>query len=80
MSDKPSKDPLHGITLEQILNKLVAYYGWKELGKIIKINSFNFEPSISSSLRFLRKTPWARKQVEELYILMHDLLDQNPKA
>ena len=64
-----SKDPLHGVTLEQIVKKLVAHYGWEELGKYVKINSFRFDPSITSSLRFLRKTPWARKQVEELYIM-----------
>lgn len=63
-----SKDPLHGITLEQILTKLVAHYGWEELGKYVRIRCFNFDPSIKSSLTFLRKTPWARKQVEELYI------------
>jgi len=63
------KDPLHGVTLEQVLKRLVAEYGWEKIGKIIRINCFRFEPSISSSLRFLRKTPWARKQVEELYII-----------
>lgn len=66
--NQKSKDPLHGITLEQILKELVEHYGWEELGFLIKINSFNFDPSINSSLRFLRKTPWARKKVEDLYI------------
>lgn len=69
MPDQSEKDPLHGVTLEQVVTKLVAHYGWEELGKIVKINCFNFDPSISSSLRFLRKTPWARKQVEELYVI-----------
>lgn len=64
----PSNDPLHGKTLEFILTELVAHFGWEELGKIIRINSFNSNPSIKSSLTFLRKTPWARKKVEELYI------------
>ena len=69
MVDQKKNDPLHGVTLEQIVTKLVAHYGWPELGKIIRINCFNFDPSVTSSLRFLRKTPWARKQVEELYII-----------
>ncbi|GEO07942.1 VF530 family DNA-binding protein [Segetibacter aerophilus] len=63
-----SKDPLHGKTLETILTELVNLYGWEELGKIIKINCFNSNPSIKSSLTFLRKTLWARKKVEELYV------------
>lgn len=64
---RPSKDPLHGITLEMILSQLVAAYGWAELGRRIRIRCFNFEPSITSSLRFLRRTPWARAEVEQLY-------------
>jgi uncharacterized protein (DUF2132 family) len=67
-----SKDPLHGKTLEAILTELEAHYGWKQLGSIININCFNSNPSIKSSLTFLRKTPWARKKVEELYIRMID--------
>ncbi|MBN1384383.1 MAG: VF530 family DNA-binding protein [Elusimicrobia bacterium] len=63
-----SKDPLHGITLEMILNMLVDRYGWDGLGRTIKINCFNHDPSIKSSLKFLRKTPWARKKVETLYL------------
>ena len=62
------KDPLHGVTLEALLTELVAAYGWKELGGRIDIRCFNFDPSIKSSLQFLRKTPWARKKVEELYL------------
>lgn len=64
----PSKDPLHGKTLEMILTELVHHFGWEELGNIININCFTSDPSINSSLKFLRKTPWARKKVEELYI------------
>ena len=64
----PSKDPLHGITLEMILNQLVQQYGWVELGKRIPIRCFTHEPSLKSSLKFLRRTPWARKKVEELYL------------
>ncbi len=63
-----SNDPLHGKTLEMILIHLVDHFGWKELGTLISINCFNSNPSIKSSLTFLRKTPWARKKVEELYI------------
>jgi uncharacterized protein (DUF2132 family) len=63
-----SKDPLHGKTLEMILNELVEHFGWEDLGSIINIRCFNYDPSIKSSLAFLRKTPWARKKVEELYI------------
>ena len=63
-----SNDPLHGKTLEMILNELVYHFGWEDLGSMIKINCFTSNPSISSSLRFLRKTPWARKKVEDLYI------------
>ncbi len=63
-----SADPLHGKTLEMILIYLIDHFGWKELGQLIKINCFNNNPGIKSSLNFLRKTPWARKKVEELYI------------
>ena len=65
-----SKDPLHGVTLEKVVTALVDHFGWDELGRIIDIRCFNFEPSVSSSLKFLRKTPWARKKVEELYLSM----------
>lgn len=68
-SDQPiSNDPLHGKTLEMILTHLVEMYGWEELGNRIRINCFRSNPSINSSLKFLRKTAWARKKVEELYI------------
>jgi uncharacterized protein (DUF2132 family) len=63
-----SKDPLHGITLEMILNMLVEKYGWRELAKRIPVQCFINEPSIKSSLKFLRRTPWVRKKVEELYL------------
>ena len=61
-------NPLHGITLEMILNQLVDQYGWEELGRRIRIKCFTDDPSIKSSLSFLRRTPWARKKVEELYL------------
>ena len=63
-----ANNPLHGKTLEAILKELVEKYGWPELGYRIRINCFLDDPSISSSLKFLRKTPWARKKVEDLYI------------
>ena len=68
MTAQHTNDPLHGITLETILNRLVDYYDWDELGQRIIINCFNDNPSVKSSLKFLRRTPWARKQVEELYL------------
>lgn len=67
MQEQPN-NKLHGITLETILNELVAKYGWPELGYRIRINCFLEDPSIKSSLKFLRKTPWARKKVEDLYL------------
>ena len=68
MSDQRNKDPLHGITLEKIITELVEKYGWEALGQQIKIKCFTNDPSISSSLKFLRRTPWARKKVETLYL------------
>ena len=68
MENKSSKDPLHGITLQKIVEQLVQYYGFDTLGELINIKCFNENPSIKSSLTFLRKTDWARKKVEELYI------------
>ena len=69
MTEKQPENHLHGITLERILTELVADYGWEEMGRLIDIRCFNNDPSIKSSLKFLRKTPWARKQVEELYLI-----------
>jgi uncharacterized protein (DUF2132 family) len=66
--ENKSSDPLHGITLKQILETLVAFYGFDTLGELIKIRCFQNDPSIKSSLTFLRKTPWARAEVESLYI------------
>lgn len=66
----PPKDPLHGITLQAILEALVAKYGWEQLARRININCFKKDPSIKSSLVFLRKTPWARTKVEDLYLQM----------
>jgi len=69
MVNSQSNDPLHGITLEMIVTQLVDQYGWAELGKRIPIRCFTDNPSIKSSLKFLRRTPWARKKVEDLYLM-----------
>lgn len=68
MTDQQSNDPLHGVTLEVLLTKLVEQFGWDELGERIPIKCFTNDPSIKSSLKFLRRTPWARKKVEDLYV------------
>ncbi|MBK9210693.1 MAG: DUF2132 domain-containing protein [Anaerolineales bacterium] len=68
MTNEQPNNALHGITLEMILNHLVEKYGWDELGRRIAIKCFTNDPSIKSSLKFLRKTPWARKKVEDLYL------------
>ena len=68
MNNQHPDDPLHGITLENILTELVEYYGWSKLGRMINIRCFNSDPSIKSSLQFLRRTPWARNKVEDLYV------------
>ena len=65
---KQANNPLHGITLEKMLSQLIEHYDWTKLGKIINIRCFTHEPSIKSSLKFLRKTPWARSKVEDLYL------------
>lgn len=68
MTTHSSKDPLHGVTLEALVTALVERYGWEELAQRIRINCFKSDPSIKSSLKFLRRTPWARQEVEALYI------------
>ena len=68
MNNEHPKNPLHGLTLEMILVYLVEKYGWEELGRRITIKCFTDDPSVKSSLKFLRRTPWARKKVEELYL------------
>lgn len=70
MSDDQPKNPLHGLTLEAIVTALVEYYGFEELGRQIDIRCFTHEPSVASSLKFLRKTPWARAKVESLYLFV----------
>ena len=72
-------NPLHGVTLEAIVTALAAHYGWEELGQRINIRCFTSEPSVPSSLKFLRKTPWAREKVESLYLFMlRDIRRQQP--
>ncbi|MHB1085117.1 MAG: VF530 family protein [Thiobacillus sp.] len=70
MNESQPNNPLHGITLETILSELVDFHGWEALGRQIDIRCFNHEPSIASSLKFLRRTPWARSRVESLYVEM----------
>jgi uncharacterized protein (DUF2132 family) len=64
------KNPLHGVTLERMLTELVDHFGWRSLGQRIRIRCFTSDPSIASSLKFLRKTPWARQEVESLYLFL----------
>lgn len=68
MMSEQKNNPLHGLTLETIVTRLVAHYGWDELGERINIRCFQSDPSVKSSLKFLRKTPWAREKVEQLYL------------
>ncbi len=68
MNETQANNPLHGIKLEQIVTELVEHYGWQELAIRININCFKSDPSVKSSLKFLRKTPWARDKVEELFL------------
>jgi uncharacterized protein (DUF2132 family) len=68
MPNEQPKNPLHGITLEMILTHLVEQHGWEKLGTLIPIQCFRNDPSLKSSLKFLRRTPWARKKVEDLYL------------
>lgn len=68
MQDQQPNNPLHGVTLEAMLHHLVRVYGWEEMGDTIPIRCFTHDPSIQSSLKFLRKTPWARKKVEDMYL------------
>lgn len=72
MSEQQINNPMHGVTLEQIVNSLVEHYGWDQLGILIDIRCFNNDPSVKSSLKFLRRTPWARKKVERLYIAIQN--------
>jgi len=79
MHDQPN-NPMHGVKLEQIIKELVEHFGWAELGIHVKIRCFNADPSVKSSLKFLRKTPWARTKVEALYLDMLEEKKGNNKA
>ena len=68
MSSTQPNNPLHGLTLEAIVSRLVEHYGWEQLAGLVKINCFKVDPSVKSSLKFLRKTQWARTEVEALYV------------
>lgn len=70
MTQAQPNNPLHGVTLATVVEQLVEHYGWEELGRQIDIRCFNVDPSIASSLKFLRRTPWARERVESLYVYM----------
>lgn len=73
MTSRPQpNNPLHGITLEMMVSELAAHFGWQELGRRIPIRCFTHDPSLSSSLKFLRRTPWAKQKVEDLYLVMRD--------
>ena len=76
MSNEQVNNPLHGITLKKMVEDLLEYFGWDELGYIINIDCFNSDPSIKSSLKFLRRTDWARKKVEKLYIKSLDKMNE----
>ncbi len=82
MTDAPAqpKNPLHGMTLEKIVTELADYYGWEGLGDRINIRCFTHDPSVGSSLKFLRKTPWAREKVESLYLFMCAISDAQNKG
>ena len=69
MTELKTTDPFHGMTLEKILTLLVKHYGWERMGRAIDIRCFTNNPDMQSSLKFLRRTPWARKKVEELYLV-----------
>lgn len=70
MTESQPRNPLHGVTLERMLNEMVEHFGWKLMGERIRVRCFTDDPSVSSSLKFLRKTPWAREKVEEMYLFM----------
>jgi len=76
MTKHQNNNPLHGITLQQIVDSLVEHYGWDELAKRINIMCFKKDPSVKSSLKFLRKTPWAREKVESLYVFTNKNKDK----
>ena len=77
INDEHKNNPMHGIKLQQILEELEKRYGWELLAQLININCFQYDPSIKSCLKFLRKTPWARAKIEELYLQMLSKKDKD---
>jgi uncharacterized protein (DUF2132 family) len=80
MTERRPIDPLHSVTLEMILTQLVEHFGWEEMGRIVRIKCFTNDPSIKSSLQFLRRTPWARSKVEALYLRYRGETTRKPKG
>ena len=80
MTQEHPNNPLHGVTLAMMVEQLVDYLGWDELGRIIPVRCFTFDPTVKSSLTFLRKTPWARAKVEALYLDVQDEIRSNNQA
>jgi uncharacterized protein (DUF2132 family) len=80
MNTTQPRNPLHGVTLERIVTELAAHYGWASLGERINIRCFQVDASVASSLKFLRRTPWARQQVESLYLFMLREIARNARA
>jgi len=80
MTNRQPIDPLHGVTLEMILTRLVEHYGWEEMGRIVRIKCFTNDPSVKSSLQFLRRTAWARSKVEALYLRYTKESARKPKS
>ena len=80
MTDRQPNDPLHGVTLEMILTRLVKHYGWEEMGRTVRIRCFTNDPSVKSSLQFLRRTAWARSKVEALYLRYKKESARKPKS
>lgn len=80
MSGEHPNNPLHGMTLEKVVERLVDHYGWEVLALKINVNCFKNDPSVKSSLKFLRKTPWAKEQVENLYVSTFALRDESKKV
>ena len=78
MAEDQPNNPLHGITLERVVTELLAYYGWESLGRAVNIRCFKEDPSVKSSLKFLRSTPWARTEVEALYLRMVERKARTP--
>ena len=80
MSKEQPRNPLHGVTLEMMIRLLVTHYGWEEMGRSIPVRCFQVDPSMGSALKFLRRTPWARDRVEQLYLRTRFLAKTGPET